>query len=67
MTACPSDITMNTAWGRVRRELGLQGKQLTRLVIAHAGEYTDSTRTFRSLQVSGFVTVYADNLRYIYL
>ena len=52
--ACPSDITMNTAWGTVRR-LGLQGKLLTHLVIAQAGEHTDATRSARSLQVSGFI------------
>ena len=55
MTACPSDISMNTAWGTVKMELGLQGKLLTRLVIAQAGEYTDATRSSRSLQVSGFL------------
>ena len=55
MTACPLDIIMNTAWGTVRRELGLKGKLLTHLVIAQAGEHTDATRSARSLQVSGFI------------
>ena len=52
---------MNTAWGTVKRELGLQGKLLTRLVIAQAGEQTDTTRSARSLQVS--VLYHTDNLR----
>ena len=62
---CPSDITMNTAWGTVRMELGLQGKLLTRLVIAQAGEYTDATRSSRSLQVSGFIMLITSDT-YIY-
>ena len=53
--ACPSDITMNTAWATVRGKVGLQGKLLTHLVIAQAGEHTDATRSARSLQVSGFI------------
>ena len=62
---CPSDITMNTAWGTVRMELRLQGKLLTRLVIAQAGEYTDATRSSRSLQVSGFIMLITSDT-YIY-
>ena len=61
---CPSNVTIKTAWGTVRREIGLQGKLLTRVVIAQAAENTDTSRSARTLQVS--VVNHADNLRSIY-